>query len=513
MAPSTRGRVYLVGAGPGDPGLITLRGVECLRQADVVLYDGLANPRILDHCRQQAERISLGRHGRSRIVPQQEVHELLITNARAGRAVVHLKGGDPAIFARLAEEVAALRAAGVPFEVVPGITAALASGSYAGIPLTHRDFASAVALVTGHEGDGKEEDTLDFATLASFPGTLVIYMGVTTAGRWSQQLQDGGLPGSTPVALVRHCAQAQQRVVRCRLEEVADVLDQKKTSGRLRPPVIAIVGEVAQVDNQIDWFVSRPLFGRKVVVTRPADQAGQLRDILETLGAEVLLAPVIEITPPTDWGPVDAALMRLNDYDWLVFSSANGVRYFFDRLHHCVQDARSLAGVKLAAVGPSTADELARYQLRADLIPDVHRAEALAEALTQVGGTRYLLARASRGRETLAEELAAAGADVDQIIVYESRDVSAPEEAVAVALESGELDWITVTSSAIARSLARLYGEALHKTQLASISPITSSTLGELGLQPAAEASPYTMQGLCDAILAAESGAQLRDEG
>jgi uroporphyrinogen III methyltransferase/synthase len=498
--PSPPGHVALVGAGPGAPGLITLRGVECLARADVVLYDYLVNPRILEHARPGAELLCLGRHGQGRILPQAEINERLVRAAREGKSVVRLKAGDPAVFARVGEEIEALSAANIPFEIVPGITAALAAGSHAGIPLTHRDYASAVALVTGHEDEDKHEPALDFGALAGFPGTLVFYMGVTSAAAWTHALIAGGKPSDTPVAVVRRCSWPDQVTIHTTLAEAAEVIQQR----HVRPPAIVIVGDVAAVRGQASWFAARPLFGKRVLVTRPEGQANPLRDQLEALGAEVLVQPAIEITDPGDWSPVDAALASLGSYDWLVFSSSNGVERLLSRLLATGGDLRRLGAVKLAAIGPGTAEALADWRLKPDLVPDEFRAEALADALAKgAQGKRFLLARASRGREVLAERLGAAGATVDQVVVYRSTDVAEPDAEVAAAIEAGRIDWVTVTSSAIARSLVQMFGASLKRTKLVSISPITSATLRELGHEPAAEAKDYTMDGVVAAICAA----------
>ncbi|HEV3007100.1 MAG TPA: uroporphyrinogen-III C-methyltransferase [Pirellulales bacterium] len=494
------GRVYLVGAGPGDPGLITLRGVECLRRADVVLYDYLVNPRILEHLGPAAEAVCLGRHGRDRVLPQAEINERLLREARAGKTVVRLKAGDPAIFARLGDEIEALSGVGIVFEIVPGITAALACGSYAGIPLTEREAASAVALVTGRECSEKSSPSLDYPALAAFPGTLVFYMGVTTAGHWTQALVAAGKPPATPAAIVRRCSWPDQLTIRTTLGSVADEIRLRQ----LRPPVLVVVGEVAAHDPGASWFTGRPLFGRRVLVTRPSEQTASLGERLCDLGADVLVQPAIEIGPPDDWAPVDGTLARLAEFDWLVFSSGNGVRYLLDRLCQQHGDLRRLGRVQLAAIGPGTAEALADYKLRPDTVPDEYRAEALAESLAvDAPGKRFLLARASRGREVLAEQLRAAGGQVEQVVVYTSRDVPVPDPEIASALTAGKIDWVTVTSSAIARSLSAMFGEQLRLTRLASISPITSAVLRELGFEPAAEAAEYTMAGIVEAILAA----------
>ncbi len=519
MGNTTVGIVYLVGAGPGDPGLITLRGVECLRRADLVLYDYLANPLILKHARPTAELICLGQHGQKKHWSQEGIHAAMIRAAREGKNIVRLKGGDPDVFGRSAEEIEALTAAGVPYQTVPGVTAALAAAGYAGIPVTHGQYSSAVALVTGQERHCKQGESLDYGALAGFPGTLIFYMGTTSAKVWSATLLRHGKPPDTPVAVVRRCSWSDQETIRCTLADVANVIAERG----LRPPAVVIVGRVAGLAPEVSWFTARPLFGKRIVVTRPRHQNASLAERLGELGAEVLVQPAIEIAPPQDWGPVDHALEGLDEYHWIVFSSANGVQFFLDRLEQRHGDVRRLGRVKLAAIGPGTAEELSKYRLRADLVPGEYRAEALAEALVAehvvaslrdansvserpshvtAAGQRFLLIRASRGREVLAEQLAAAGKQVEQVVAYQSTDVQQPDPQVAAALAAGKVDWITVTSSAIAQSLVRLFGEDLRRTRLASISPVTSGTLVRLGFPPAAEAVRYTMEGLVDAILA-----------
>lgn len=506
FSPSTT-QVYLVGAGPGDPGLLTLRGAQCLALADVVLYDYLVNPLVLSHARADAQLHCLGRHGSAgqggdRLIAQDEIHRLMIEHAAAGRIVVRLKGGDPAVFARAAEEVEALEAAGIRYEIVPGITAALAAGSHAGIPITHGKAASALAIVTGQERCGKENSNLDYEALARFPGTLVFYMGVTTVRSWTDALVAAGKPASTPAAIVRRCSLPDQETVLCSLGEVAERIE----SAHLRPPIIVVVGEVVAQAKVSNWFVDRPLFGKRVLVTRPIDRGDALIGKLTELGAEVLLQPAIEIGPPADWTVVDASLDILDDYDWVVFSSANGVRAVAERLLATGRDMRAFGKSKVAAIGTGTADELLRYHLRADLLPQEFRAEALADALSkQAAGKRFLLIRASRGREVLAETLKKAGASVVQVVAYSSRDVTTPRPEIRESMSAGQIDWVTVTSSAIARSLAALFGDLLLRCKLASISPITSEALRACGFPPTVEAREYTMTGLVKAIVEHES--------
>lgn len=492
------GKVYLIGAGPGDPGLLTLRGADCLREADLVLYDYLAGPELLFSTRSDAELICLGRHGHGKLWQQSDINERMVCEARAGKTVARLKGGDPAIFARLAEELSALEAAGVVYEVVPGVTAAQAASSHAGIPLTNRDDASCVAFVTGQERSDKTSDEeLDYAALAQFPGTLVFYMGLTTAPKWSQELMAHGKSAYTPVAIVRRCTFADQQTIFTTLGGIEEHLG----PGKLRPPAVVIVGAVARARSLDNWFTSRPLFGQTVLVTRPAHQADAMAAKLSALGADVLYQPAIEITEPADWSPVDAVIAGLADFDWLVFSSANGVEYFFRRLFALGHDLRKIGSAKLAAIGPATVEALTAYHLNADVSPDAYRAEALAEALApHAKGKRFFLARASRGREVLAEMLASAGGIVRQAVVYNSTDVATPSPEIVEALNAGRIDWTTVTSSAIARSLVNLFGDALSKTKLVAISPVTAEVLSELGHPPSVVANTFTAEGIIEGI-------------
>ncbi len=491
------GCVFLIGAGPGDPGLLTLRGAELLGRADVVLYDGLCNPQLLRHA-PQAEHICVGKHGRSRIWKQQEIIDEMLRHARSGRRVARLKGGDPAVFARTAEEVAALQQAGIPLEIVPGITAALAAGSFAGIPITHRSLASAVALITGHEEPGKPHSALDWDAIAKFPGTVVVYMGVTTAETWTTALLSAGKPPDTPAAIVRRCSLPDQQVIRCRLDQVAAFLT---PASKFRPPVIIILGSVTELADPVHWMQSRPLLGQTVLVTRPADQANALAEPLQQLGARVLIQPVIETGPLGDWSEVDQTIATLASYDLLVFCSHNGVRYFLDRLLATGRDLRHLSGLELAVVGERTAQSLAEYHLHADVIPDNYRAESLAKLISgTVSGKNVLILRASRGRDVLAEALGQAGAKVTQLVVYQHRDVHQPDPTITELANAGQIDWITLTSSASAESAANLFGESIRRMKIATLSPVTSARVQELGFEVAAEADPYTMDALIESI-------------
>jgi len=494
----TPATVYLVGAGPGDPGLITLRGIECLARADLVLYDYLVNPTVLKHASASAELVCLGHHSTGRALSPDEIIDQMLDEARKGRTVVRLKGGDPSVFGRGADETEALHNAGIPFVIVPGITAGLAVAAFCEIPITHHDDASAVALIAGQERHTKTESCLDYGVLAEFPGTLVFYMGVRKAAQWSRALIEHGKPPETPVAIVRRCTWTQQQMVRCTLETVAKVVEKQK----LRPPAVFVVGKVVDRAPQLSWFTAQPLFGTRVLVADSLDFSERLHDRLAALGADVIAQPARQITDPPDWTPVDAALDGLDKYDWLVLSSRNGVDCLFRRLFNRGGDIRRIGRVKLAAVGADTAERLTRYHLKADLVIEQPWAKSPPKALVgETKGRRFLLARGNLDTQAAAEKLEGAGAHVDQIVVYKSVDLKNPHPDVAGALASGGINWITVTSPATAQSLVQLYGDALKHARLASICPLTSTTLHNLGYEPATEASPHTTDGLIDAIL------------
>ncbi len=462
---SGRGTVYLVGAGPGDPGLLTLRGAELLGRADVVIYDHLASARLLDLAPAHAIRICAGKSIGHCTLNQEEINALLLEHARAGRRVVRLKGGDPLVFGRGAEEAQHLIRHAVPFEIVPGVTAGVGATAYAGIPVTHRNLSSAVAFVTGHGDPDQELETtsgpvertrLDWPALARFPGTLVIYMGVTHLAAICRTLVKAGKDEGTPAAVIESGTLPTQRVCMGTLATIAG----EARNCQIHPPALLIIGDVVGVRNELRWYESLPLFGQRIVVTRPMDEAVRIAPGLESLGAEVLLASTVQIAPVADCGPLDEAIRRLPEFNWLVFTSSNGVRYFLERLMSLGSDLRAIGHLKLAAIGPTTADALARYRLRADLVPDTYRSEELAQVLCpRAAGERVLLARADRGRALLREELGKV-ADIHQVAVYQNVDAASLPRQVASRIESGSVDWITLTSSAIATRLHALLPEA-----------------------------------------------------
>jgi uroporphyrinogen III methyltransferase/synthase len=496
--------VALVGAGPGNPGLLTLRAMELLSRADLVLYDRLVPVRLLDHVPATARRIGVDAlHG---LHPERwaEIYQIMIDAARQGQRVVRLKGGDPFLFGRGGEEAQALRRAGVPFEVVPGVTAALGAGAFAGIPLTDRRHVSAVAFLTGHEKPDKTDSFLDWPALARFPGTLVVYMGMARLAHIVETLIKHGKPAETPAAAVHWATTGRQRTVTTNLANLpAAVRDAGLTA-----PSLVIIGSVVTLRTELAWFETRPLLGKRILVTRPRHQAGEMAARLEELGAVVSLLPVVEVREPADWAPVDRALADMACYQWLVFTSANGVDALIRRLRQTGRDLRALGSLRLAVIGPATAEALRRYHLEPDVIPAVYDSESLAAALMErVAGQRVLLARADRGRDVLRERLARV-AEVEQIAVYSQVDAVEPAAEVVEALRRGEIDCITLTSSNIARSLVRgLDAEALQsirsgRVKLVSISPVTSAAIGELGLPVAAEAREFTTEGVVQAVIA-----------
>ncbi len=495
--------VYLVGAGPGNPGLLTLRAVEALAEADVVIYDKLVPPRLLDHAPDTATRLCVGELPGSHPDRWPHIHEAMIDEARRGQCVVRLKGGDPFIFGRGGEEAEALRRAGIPFEVVPGVTSGLGAAAFAGIPLTHRAHASAVALITGHENPSKPDSNLDWAALAKFPGTLVIYMGISRLPLIVQVLLGHGKDPMTPAAVIHRATTGDQLTLEAPLRDLPTTVQNEGIAA----PAIVIVGEVVSLRPEVTWFEQLPLYGKRVLVTRPRHQASGMVRQLEQLGAMPFVLPTVEIQEPADWGPVDRALANLASYQWMVFTSANGVHALLKRLRKNGRDLRALGHLSLAAIGPATADVLRSYHLEPDLIPPAYRSESLAAELAQrAAGQRLLYARADRGRDVLRQELAGV-AVVDEVAVYAQVDRVTADSDVLDCLRRGEIDYVTLTSSNIARSLIQAMDEPCRSRVLAgdvkliSISPVTSAAIAEMGLPVAGEATEYTTDGLLRAVL------------
>jgi uroporphyrinogen III methyltransferase / synthase len=484
----TPGTVYLVGAGPGDPGLLTARALELIARADVVLHDRLIPHEALAGARSDADVIDVGKVGGGEQVPQEETTRLVVEHALAGRDVVRLKGGDPFVFGRGGEEAQACRAAGVPFEVVPGVTAGVAAPAYAGIPVTQRGVASAVAFVTGHEDPAKPETAIDWPALAAFPGTLVFYMGVRQLSRIAAELVASGRAADEPAAIVERGTLPGQRTVRAPLREIADAA----AAAGVRAPAITLVGPVAALADELAWLEERPLIGRTIAVTRARAQASALAARLRELGAAVVEAPAIRVEP------LDAEVPDLAAYDLLCVTSPNGAHELMRR----VRDARALAGPRIAVIGPGTARALREHGIEPDIVPSRSVAEGLAEALDGVPAKRALIARAEEARDVLPDALRDRGAEVDVLALY--RTVAEPLDDGARAAALGA-DYATFTSASSARFFHAAAG-TLDGPRLVSIGPATSAALRELGFAPDVEASDHTPDGLVAALLADASG-------
>jgi uroporphyrinogen III methyltransferase/synthase len=478
--------VHLVGAGPGDAGLMTARSLELIARADVILFDRLIPDGALDGARAGAVLIDVGKVGGGDQVPQEATNDLLLEHGRAGREVVRLKGGDPFVFGRGGEEAQLLRAAGIAFEVVPGVTAGVAAPAYAGIPVTQRGMAAAVAFVTGHEDPGKEETQVDWPALAAFPGTLVFYMGVRRLARIAEQLVAGGRPASEPVAVVQRGTFADQRTVSGTLADIADIA----AAAGVRAPAITVVGAVAGLREELAWFAAGPLAGRSVAVTRARAQASALAGRLRALGARVVEAPAIRIEP------LAATLPDLAGFDLLCVTSPNGAR----RLLEIARDARALAGPAIAAIGPGTADALRAGGIEPDIVPPRAIAESLVEALAGRPIARALIARAEQARDVLPDALRERGIDVEILSLYRTVPEQLDDGARAAALGT---DYVTFTSASSVRFFVDAAGGAPTGAQrIVSIGPVTSAALREHGLEPHVEASEHTPDGLVAALLA-----------
>ncbi|HVA00513.1 MAG TPA: uroporphyrinogen-III C-methyltransferase, partial [Terriglobia bacterium] len=494
------GKVYLVGAGPGDPGLLTLKGKAAIERADVVIYDFLANEELLRFAPPECENICVGKRPGEPSASQEEINGLLITKAAEGKTVVRLKGGDPFIFGRGGEEAQALVRADIAFEVVPGISSGYAAPAYAGIPVTHRDLASSVAFLTGHEDPYKASTGIDWSKLATGAGTLVLFMGVRNLPEITAALIEQGRDAHTPVAVIRWGTRAQQQVVTGTLADIGS-----KAEG-IEPPAVIVIGEVVQLRDELNWFERLPLFGKRIVTTRTRQQAGTLRDSLEALGAETIEIPAIEIHDPQSWEPLDSAIRRLKDFDYLLLTSANGVKNFLRRLEACQRDVRDLKGLQIGAIGPGSAAEFARVGIRVDFLPKEYRAEGLVESLASVdlSGKSFLIPRAKVARDLLPAELKKRGARVEVVEAYETLQPRVSPDDLARLL-TPRPDVVTFTSSSTATNFLRLLQEkglrdVLEGISPPSIGPITSKTLRRHGLRVSVEAAESTIPGLVRAI-------------
>ena len=498
------GKVYLVGAGPGDPELITLKGLECIKNADVIIYDYLASPSLLKHAREHAEIIYVGKKGGDHTLSQDRINALIAEKAQKGFTVTRLKGGDPFIFGRGGEEAEVLIDARIPFEIIPGVTSANAAPAYAGIPLTHRKFTSTIAFVTGHEDPAKAESNIDWAALAKGIGTLVFLMGVKNLPHITDRLMHHGMSPDTPVALVRWGTTPKQTTVSGTLDTI---VERTKAAG-LKPPAIIVVGHVVKLREKMRWFETRPLMGQCIVVTRAREQASDLVKCLSDLGAECLECPTIKVAPPEDVKPLDRAIENLSSYNWLIFTSVNGVNFFFERLFQKNKDVRALKDIHTAVIGPATEKRLFDFGLKSDIVPESYRAESVVKAFAgkDVTGKKILLPRAKEARPVLPLELKKMGAVVDEVAAYRTLAVKDNADVLSTRLKERSIDMITFTSSSTAKNFHALFPtedlkDLMQGVTIASIGPVTADTARDLGFDVHIVAKSYTIPGLCQAIL------------
>src|SRR5438132_67102 len=489
--PTANGKVFLVGAGPGDPGLLTLRAAEVLASADVVATDALVAREIIERAPKTAEIIYVGKRSGAHAVPQEETNRLLIEKAREGKRVVRLKGGDPFVFGRGGEEAEELAAASIEFEIVPGISSAIAGPAYAGIPVTHRAHATSVTLVTGHESD--DTTGVNWKALAELDGTIVFLMGIANLPMIVRKLREHGVPAARPVAIISKATTAQHRTVTGTLENI------ERLAAEIETPALIVLGGVVALHETINWFESRPLFGKRVIVTRAREQASELKQRLESAGADVVQFPTIAIAPPDSYESLDRVIDAIGDYQWLIFTSTNGVDAFFERLRHHGEDSRALAEALIAAVGESTASGLRARGIEADLIPPKFQSAALLPLLDEnQKGIRTAVIRAVEGSEELIDELRRRGGEVDLAIAYQTRRANADASALPRA------DAITFTSASTVDHFFEAIGEnvtVLDGARIASIGPITSAAIRRWKREPDAEAEEATVGSLCDAVV------------
>ncbi|MBI1824391.1 MAG: uroporphyrinogen-III C-methyltransferase [Nitrospirae bacterium] len=499
----TRGKVYLVGAGPGDPKLLTLKGKECLEEADVIFYDSLVNPDILDFSKTGTEKIFVGKKGDGSF-QQAEINARVIQKAMEGKTVVRLKGGDPFIFGRGGEEAEALVEEGLPFEVVPGITSAIAVPAYAGIPLTHRGLSSSVAFITAHEDPSKLESSIDWSRISTGIGTLVFFMGLGNLKTIVKQLIKNGRSPDTPIALIRWGTRYDQKSV---IGTLSNIL-KKSDENELEPPVLILVGEVIQLREKLNWFEKRPLFGKKILITRSKEQSKDFSDLLFYYGAEPVIFPTISLVPPESWEEMDLAIRSLEKYDWILFSSVNGVHFFMSRLKVLGKDIRVLHRIKICAVGSSTAEDLLKYGIQCDLVPASFQGESVVEAFQEmdIKGLSFLIPRAKEAREVIPESLRKMGAKVDLVTAYKNIRPHDNIDRIKRLLIDNKIAVLTFTSSSTVKNFLDLFQSRelkniFNNTKIASIGPITSQTLREAGFAVDIQPQEHTIKALTDAIL------------
>ena len=502
---NTNAKVSLIGAGPGDPYLITVKGKEAIKKADVIIYDYLASPRLLKYARKNAEIIYVGKRGGDHTLSQEEINNLIVEKAQGGLTVSRLKGGDPFIFGRGGEEAEVLVDENIPFEIIPGVTSAIAVPAYGGIPLTHRQFTSTLAFVTGHEDPEKNRSKIDWESLAKGIGTIVFLMGVKNLKKIVAKLLKYGRSSDTPIALIRWGTTPKQYGVAGTLADIVE----KVRAVNLKPPAVIVVGNVVKLREKMTWFENRPLMGKKILVTRARKQASDLVKLLSDLGADCLEFPVIRVDPPDDLKPLDLAISNLSDYQWLIFTSVNGVEFFFERLFNKAgKDVRALNHIQTAVIGTATEKKLLKFGLKSDIIPKSFMAESIVEAFAKknVRGKKMLLPRAQKGRSVLPVELARMGGVVDDVAVYSTNTENTNSEHVMDLLSQGEIDIITFTSSSTVQNFFNMLPlekckMVMEKIETACIGPITAETARKTGFNVNLTADTYTIPGLCDAIL------------
>lgn len=498
-----KGVVYLIGAGPGDPKLITVKGLECIKKADVVVYDRLANPKLLHEARPDAEYIFVGKSPERHAMRQEQINQLLVDLALDGKIVARLKGGDPFVFGRGGEEAELLVENQVDFEIVPGITSAISVPAYAGIPVTHRDFTATFTVITGHEDPTKDDTKIQWDSLATRDGTLVFLMGMENLPRIVSRLITNGKKSTTPVAVIRWGTRPEQEAVTGTLETIEEIVNQ----AGLTSPAIIIVGEVVTLREKLAWFEKKPLFGKRILVTRSREQASVLSEKIEALGGEAWEFPTIDIKEPEDFSAMDQAIQNLENYQWIIFTSVNGVKYFFARLNSLNTDIRKMTGVKLCAIGPKTKEELENRGMQVTYIPSEYQAEAIVEGLqSQLNrGDKILLPRADIARKVLPEELVKLGCLVDDVVAYHTVRGTGNIELLVDLFEQDMIHGITFTSSSTVHNLVELIGkdrvyDLVKNSAIFSIGPITSETAEKLDLNVDITAKEFTIDGLVDAI-------------
>lgn len=499
-----RAIVYLVGAGPGDPKLITVKGLDCIKRSDVIVYDRLVSPKLLNFARPDAEIIYVGKSPEHHTFIQTEINDLLVSKAKEDKVVTRLKGGDPYVFGRGGEEAEALYEHGIPFEVVPGITSAIAVPAYAGIPVTHRNVNSSFAVVTGNEVPDRDGSRIAWDKLAMATGTIIFLMGMANLRHITSQLIKHGKDPDTPVALIRWGTRPEQETLTGCLGNIAEAAEKQG----IKHPVTIVVGEVVNLRDKLKWFENKPLFGKRILVTRSRNQASILSSALEDLGAEAYEFPVIEIAPPEEHSPLDEAVQEVRRYNWIVFTSVNGVSAFFNRLKELDKDIRDLSGIRICAIGPATKEAVRGHGLKVDFIPEEYVAEYLIEyfRLEDLRGKRFLLPRADIARRLLADELRKMGAIVDEVIAYRTLKAQGDAEMLQKLLNRGSIHAITFTSSSTVKNFLELLKgidvlKALQGVIIACIGPITASTAKENGLPVHLVAKEFTIEGLVKVLI------------